>query len=483
VTAAAFSHDIGPQTKLHDAQHEALRIWPVVAITLLAIFAISLPNLVDPILRFDDFPALFAEPEWFWGKTLHEGRWVNYIWHLRGLVTPAWLNFAVYQVLWAVLAAALAVAAMGRDRQLWFVIVLALFILVSASATLFSMWFNTLIPGLASVTLYAVLGCRLQQKTLRALLPFFVIVSFSAYPTYPLTVLAMCLMRTENRSLSDLFGLVLLFVLSFAGAVLLTYTLNWQVHGVFGVPLAAWREATPAADMAGMIANLPFLGETFKALMVNASYSVVPVAFFHMGMLVGATLVMIRMAPREALYLHAGLWVGMALVVLQILKLGVVVPPRAFIFAWVFYAVIVVRATALLSRTPGLGGRMARNFTLLILLSYMVQTFTQYASYRPWQAETRAMAQVVETAPDGPVLVYGDVMTLSSAKAAGIQSDIALTFRMQQITGRKVILCHTAPEDCAEVETFRPRDNKPPALRVEVMTTGEQTHLNFPQGY
>lgn len=454
----------------------ALRLWPVVAITVVAALVMALPNLHDPFIRFDDFPALLAQPELFWGKTLHEGRWVNYLWHLRGVVTPAWLNFAVYQILWAVLAAALAVAAMGRDGRAWYATVLALFILVAPSATLISLWFNTLIPGLGIVAFYAVLGCRLSPRVHRALLPVFVILSFWAYTTYPLILLAVCLVRTERHSLRDLLGLCVLFVASFAAAILLTYTLNWQVHGVFGVPLDDWRKAAPASDVAGLIANLPILAETLSSMMIKLSFNFTPAAYFHLAMLAGGTLVLIRLAPREALYLHAGLWMGMALMVLQVLKLGVVAPPRAFLFAWIFYAVIVVRATALLGRSPGLADRMARNFTLLIVLSYLVQTFSQYTLYRPWQAETRAMAQAVETA-DMPVLVYGDVMTLSSAKAVQLLSDKALVFRMEQLTGRTVILCDTTPARCAAA-----REDARPTLRVEVATTGGQTHLSYPRG-
>lgn len=75
---------------------------------LAAIFGMSLPNLIDPMIRYDDYPALFAEGDLFWEKTLNEGRWVNYIWHLREIVTPAWLNFAIYQAFWALFAASLA---------------------------------------------------------------------------------------------------------------------------------------------------------------------------------------------------------------------------------------------------------------------------------------------------------------------------------------------------------------------------------------
>lgn len=473
-TVATALQGIAPHSRDRTAQ--ALRLWPVVAITVAAVLVMSLPNLADPFIRFDDYPALLAQPELFWGKTLHEGRWINYLWHLRGVVTPAWLNFAAYQVLWAVLAAALAVAAMGRDGRAWYATVLALLILVAPPATLISLWFNTLIPGLGIVALYAVLGCRLSIGTHRALLPVFVILSFWAYTTYPLILLAVCLVRTERHSLRDLIGLCVLFVVSFAAAILLTYTLNWQVHGVFGVPLDDWRQATPAADLSGMIANLPILAETLSFLMVKISFMFTPAAYFHVAMLIGATLVLVRHAPREALYLHAGLWLGMALMVLQVLKLGVVAPSRSFLFVWIFYAVIVVRAAALLGRTPGFADRMARNFTLLIVLSYMAHTFSLYTIYRPWQAETRAMARAINAA-EGPVLVYGDVTSLSTAKAVGLLSERALAFRMEQMTGQRIVLCQTAPDQCANAE-----DSGAPAFRVEVATTGAQTRLRYPQG-
>ncbi|WP_138934705.1 hypothetical protein [Roseovarius arcticus] len=481
--AAGFAEHQNPERGIQaTACNAAQPLWKVVAITLMAVCAISLPNLIDPFIRYDDYPALFAEAHWFWPKTLHEGRWLSYIWHLREFVTPAWLNFAIYQTLWAVLSVALAVAAMGRRYERpWFTTVLALFMLVSLPATLISLWFNTLIPGLAVVTLYAVLGCRVSQRTHRALLPAFVVVSFWAYTTYPLILLAVCLMRTEHRSLRDLFGLMTLFVFSFAAAVLLTYTLNWQVHGVFGVPLDNWRQATAATDIKGMIANLPKLVETFKTLLMAASYNFAPAAFFHTGLLLVATLVMIKRAPREALYLHAGLWAGMALIVLQVLKLGVLVPPRTFIFAWVLYAVIVVRATALLSQTPGLGGRVMRNLTLLVVLCYLLQTFNQYTVYRPWQAETRTLGDTLRTADPAasrPVMVYGDVMTLDSAMAADIFDDMALTFRMQQLTGHKFLLCHSAPEACTELESSRLAAGLPEAIKVKVETSGDEVRMS-----
>ena len=165
----------------------------------------------------------------------------------------------------------------------------------------------------------------------------------------------------------------------------------------------------------------------------------------------------------------------MALIVLQVLKLGVLAPPRTFIFAWVFYAVIVVRAAVALSESAGLPGRIARNLTLLTVICYLLLTFHQYTIFRPWQAETRAMAKWMETA-DAPVLVYGDVMTLSSGEAANIHADLALTFRIRQLTGREIILCETAADKCLEMEKA---DKGLSPLRANVVTQEGQTLLRY----
>ena len=110
-------------------------LWQTLAIAVLAVLTISLPNLADPMIRWDDYPAYFSDPSGFWAKTLHEGRWLNYLWHLREVVTPAWLNFTAYQLLWATFAACLAVT---TTRNGWFAAVLALLILVAPPATLIS---------------------------------------------------------------------------------------------------------------------------------------------------------------------------------------------------------------------------------------------------------------------------------------------------------------------------------------------------------
>lgn len=421
---------------------------PIILMTLLAVFVISAPNLIDPMIRFDDYPAFFADPTGYWVKTKDEGRWLNYWWHLRGVTTPAWLNFAAYEMLWALFAAFVAIAALGKTHaSAWFATVLALLILVAPPATLISVWFNTLLPGLALVALYAGLSLKLSRRMHRALLVPFTVLTFMAYTTYPLLLLAVAVACNQRRSLSDLIGLLALFTASFVLAVLCVYTLNLSAHGVFGVPVAEWRNATPATDMASLVANLPLVAQSFNDFMFRSSFDFTPTVYFHLGFLVLGTLVLVRHAPCEALYLHAGLVTGLTLIVVQNLKMGLIVPPRAFLFAWVLYAVLIARAAQILTAHRGFAGRMARNAVLLIVGSYMLQTFKQYYSYRDWQAYTRDLGDAVQSI-DSPMAISGDVRTLPTARKAFIQDNRALSFRLRQLTGKLIPLCDSGQSQC-----------------------------------
>ncbi|WP_102108098.1 hypothetical protein [Oceaniglobus roseus] len=446
----------------------AAPLLPVFAIALVGTLAFSLPNLADPMIRFDDYPALLARADWFWEKTLHEGRWVNWLWHLRGVVTPAWLNFAVYQALWALLAAALAVAAFpserGRAAPVGGMVLLALLIAVAPPASMIALWFNTLIPGLALVALYAVLGCRMAPRHHRALLPVFTVVTFMAYTTYPLILLAVCLFATRKRSLRDLAGLLALFTASFAAAVLATYALNWQVHGIFGVPLADWRQAAPATGLSGLVDNLPLLGATFRSLVMASSFGIYPLVVLQATAFVIATLYLARHAPKEALYLHAGLFLSLALCAVQVLKLGVEVPPRSFVFAWIFHAVLVGRA-AVFVRSGKDASRLFVAVPVAIVALCMALTFQRFADFRPWQAETRAFAEAHAHLPD-PLLVKGDVMALETARRASVQHAIALSFRVLALNGQRMVLCDREAQRCARLEAEAAEGRRPPLSLV-----------------
>jgi hypothetical protein len=442
-------------------------VGPVLWLSLAAIFIMSIPNLIDPMMRHDDFPALFGDGDMFWFKTLHEGRWVNYLWHLRGYLTPAWLNFAIYQGLWALFAASLANVVIRQEGLTFYKGALALLILVSPSALLISLWFNTLLPGLCMVAVFGLLACRVSNRTLTFLLPVFTVLTFMAYTTYPLLLLAIYLFRQDQRSIPKLIAILAFFTTSFIAAILLTYTVNWSVHGVFGVPLAEWREATPAHSLQGLLDNLPKLWGSLGAFMDKTSFGLYPAQLFHIILLVGSAAVLFRHEPMEALYLYAGLITGLSLIVLQVLKLGVSIPPRTFLFAWVFYGIAVVRAAEILVTKHAFAGRMAANAVLLIVGSYLLQSFMQFTQYRAWQSDTRVVANELRPI-EGPVFVTGKPMDMIGAKQAGIQADIAFQFRVQQLIGRDVVMCDTKGIECPEgvdIEpTSTPSDGAPAVI-------------------
>ncbi|MBB95912.1 MAG: hypothetical protein CML68_15125 [Rhodobacteraceae bacterium] len=435
-------------TTPRQAQRTSDRLKALFLLSLGAILIVSLGNLFDPIVRYDDYPALFAEPEGFWGKTLSEGRWLNYVWHLRGVVTPSWLNFVAFQAVWALLCAALATLAFPGSGRMWFAGLAALTMLVSPQTTMIAPWFNTLLPGMMVVTLYALLALALPQRSLRLLLPPFTVAAFMAYTTLPLILVLTCLLATRERSFKDCVGLCALFVGSFALALVCVYSLNWHVHGVFGVELDISRDPNLAEGLAGLMANMTHVAETFRELMHRTSFEFWPMAWYHLALLAGATVIVARHDRLEALYLWAALAMGLGLCVVQAMKFGVGVPMRAFIFAWLVYAILIVRAAERLSATAGLSGRIARNAVLLVTLSYLLQTGNQWLVFRGWQSETRAVAANLQGG-SGPIYVVGDVLSYPTAVEAGIQHPLGLEGRLRLLTGRPVILCATSPVTCA----------------------------------
>lgn len=439
------------QAALGTATNNALRACPrTFAIAALVILTVSAGNLADPIIYYDDYPALLAEPEGFWIKTLTEGRWLNYLWHLRGAVTPAWLNFTLYQLLWAAIAAAIACGATTDNERPWFTVVLALALLPTPSVFLMAPWSNTVIPGFAVLALFGWLALYLPQHRLRLLLPPFTLMAFAAYTTFPIILFVICLISTRQRSLRDLAGLTLLFGASFAVSVLVIYALNWQVHGIFGIELDPRRSPDPAHDLAGLISHLPMLRETFAVLFAKLSFQSGAVQVFHAALLLLATGVLLRHNRLEALYLWCALLTGLALMVIQVLKLGMTIPARAFHFTWVLYAIMIVRAAQELSHNDSLIGRLARNAVLLVAASYLVQTAVQFTLFRPWQQDTRAMVQAIATRP-GPLHITGDVLNYPSAKQAGLHDASSLVSRIKLLSARDAQLCTIDNPTCAQL--------------------------------
>lgn len=421
----------------------------VCIITYAALMLASFANLIDPMIRQDDFPALMSDPSGFYVKTLYEGRWINYMWHLRGVITPSWLNFAVYQLLWAIFAGAAAVNACGRSARPFYLVSMALLIAVAPQALMISFWFNTLIPGMALVALYAVLATMLSARTMRGLLLLFVPLTLTAYTTYPLLLFAICLTREgDQRNARDLVRLTGLFIFSFALGMLAIYTLNYFEHGVFGVEMASWRNPNPSHDFASAIANLQRLVETLHDTALVCAFHFAPMAVFHTVVLAVLLAYFRRFDFWASVYIFVGIFAGLGLIGVQIMKSGVWVPVRATAFVWVFYAILIVRCAQLAQDISPFWARMLRNLALILVMTHLIQIGKQYLVHTDWQRDTQDMAMQAGPGND-PIYVVGSYEGLASGDKSGILHERGLRMRLNYLTGRPTAVCSETPKDCA----------------------------------
>lgn len=426
---------------------------PRLPVTVAAVYAMLLLaavfQLPDPMLRHDDYPALLADPSLFYSKTLTEGRWVNYLWHLRGLVTPAWLNFLVYQLLWAVYLGCLVHNAFGRGAAVWQQVMVALIAGLALPWVLISLWFNTLVLGLAVVALYAWLATRLSEQSCRWLMLLFVPVSLMAYTTYPFLILALSLTRAETaRSARDLAGLLALFVASFALGMLAIYSLNYAAHGVFGVPMAEWRNPSPATDLGSALENGKLAAGYLAALVVKGSYNNTALAVFQGGLLALAVWSVLRRDMWQGLYMLSGAGLGLALICLQVVRSGIDMPLRSGGFLWLYGAVFL----GLLALSLQQAGRARLSRNLLFVLTAVAVIFAGMTQFfvSDWQRLSRAMAAELGGGT-GTVYVTGTYLSLEAARKSDLQKDQSVIFRLQHLTGRPVVMCESLPQECAHL--------------------------------
>jgi len=436
---------------LPEPQSTAKRLCIIIGLTFLVIMLVTGVLVPDPMIRHDDFPALLADPTGFHIKTLTEGRWVNYWWHLRGVITPSWFNYAVYQFFWVTFASAAALNAFDRNSPISYMVALSIMIAVSSQALLISLWFNTLIPGLGLVALFAVLANYLPYKKTQYMLLFFVPLTLMAYTTYPFLLLGICLTTSgRQRSLRDLGTLVFLFIISFALGILLIYGLNYFEHGIFGMKMAEWRDPKPAKDLSGAIANLAMIKTFVHDAVLIGAYSNSIVAWAHSIIFAVVLFVMAKFRPWFTVYILTGVSIGLGLLCLQIILNGVSVPPRAVGFAWVLYSILCVSAAMIGFEKGGLYASLPWSLMLILNIMNVMWAFETYQLYAPWQSETRQLAAKAGK-QNGTIFVFGQYAMLPGAKDAGIQGYRAVQLRLKYLTGRTVIMCDETPKECEAI--------------------------------
>lgn len=417
-----------------------------VLLTFLGTLLANLPNLSDPIVRHDDLPALLGYAELFYSKTLSEGRWVNYYWHLRPIETPAWLNLLVYHLSAAIICTGLAISALGRQSQIWYRFALALFAWLGAPHYLISLWYNTYILGMALTALYAWLATVSTERQARLLLIPFVPLGLMSYTTYPLFMLAICLVRHDTkRSFLDGLRLMLLFVASFALGLVLAYALNYYEHGIFGIEMATWREGQKPEDLATAIQNLWRMVEFGGFLLNVLGYGMSFLSALHMVLFGLAIYYIAKQDFWRSMYIFVGMLAGLGMLALQAALTGIELPPRIFGFGWLFYAAALVLFVLLIVERGGIYKRHAINALRFLVMLLMMQVFLQHTEHRQWQRDTRALAREIGVG-EAPIYVIGIHKDIPSWEAAGIQSAYGLRFRLTYLTGRRAYMCSDVPK-------------------------------------
>ncbi|MFS4580827.1 hypothetical protein [Phaeobacter sp. C3_T13_0] len=422
-----------------------------IAVAFVGLLIAAAFQLPDPLIRHDDYPALFGDAETYYIKTLMEGRWVNYLWHLRETLLPSWINYLIYNALWAVVLGCLAHNALGREAALWRKGAVALIAGLSAPALLISLWFNTLIPGMAILAIYALATTQLSERVCRWLLVPFVPMALTAYTTYPFFLLALCLTRADTqRSAKDLAALLGLFILCFALAMASIYSLNYLFHGVFGIPMAEWRMPNPAHDLASVLENIGLIGEFLSSSASLVSFHFMPLTLFQLVLFGWAVWEVGKSDPWRAVYPLAGICLGMALIFIQTVKTGITLPPRVSGFVWLYYAVLLGLMSQELTVRGAGWDRIGRNLLAFVAMIYLAFNILQHRDVTAWQTDSRRMVdQIIPV--DGPIYVTGTYLSLSSGEKSGLQHDLSVAFRLTQLTGREVIMCAMGSTHCAEL--------------------------------
>jgi hypothetical protein len=417
-----------------------LGLW---ALAALAALAANWPQLGDPFVRHDDFPALLGDAAAYYDKTLTEGRWLNHLWVLRPFVFSSQINYLIYLAGWSLFAAAHASVALQRAGFPW-KFALALLIVLTPQSFNLAQWFNTTIPSVWVVAAHALLLLARPGWAIPSLFVF-VPLAFSAYPTFPFLVLATSLAADPRWRLQ-----VAVFAAALLLAFLLTYSLNWLAHGIFGIEIGAWRDPSPAHSLADAAANLGELRDVAFLLVKSYGVGNTKAGFAILTLATLAFWLLSRHAPREAGRAVTPLALGLGLLTLNLALSGVSFPVRAAVFVWVPASYALVRAAMILARLRI--GAAVGGVTLAALIGFLGLQFVRnhLILFETWQAATRRLAADIPADAER-IVVYGTRWAIDGSGSATIQTERGLTGRLRYLTGRPAVSCFASPEDCADL--------------------------------
>lgn len=432
---------------------------------LISVFGLG--QMSDPFVQSDDYPALLLFADTYYPKTLSEGRWFNYLWHLRALQTPAWLNFQLYLIAWCLFSSAASLSIL-RSAPLIFPIVLSALMVLSPQMMLMSGWFNTLIPGMWLLACYAAISLVSNARLSTNLLVVFVPLSIQAYTPFPFLLLAIAVLR-EDAELSsrELVRTLAIFVASFVAGVVVIYAINYFAHGVFGVELHDWRHPTPAKSLSDAIANFSKVRlsmiDGFEMYGAGSSaLSATLVTLFAASLLVLAF-----RRPLVLISVVAGLGLGFGVLILHAMQAGVQFPFRATCFAWFYMSAAILLAAYHLRELNVSASYSALGSIIAVSIVLAMQIRVHHKEIGTWQSDTRNInAQIsgeVET-----IFVYGTHLNLTGIDDEyRSQMIMNMRYRLLLLSGRQTIMCAVTPTACPnEAELF---DEQGPGRQFNVL--------------
>jgi hypothetical protein len=311
-----------------------------------------------------------------------------------------------------------------------------------------SLWPGTLIPGVALVAGYAGVVAFGSIRARVWALPLLATPALMSHGSFPLLMLVMALVAPGWRGPRGQIVCVALFGASLVLGTLLIFSLNWTAYGVFGVRIDEWRGATPARDLAGALDMLTAYVELLRDDLESMMH--LPPPIVAAGLV--ASLVLLLAVDRAAaarVLLALGVILGVQAA--QGVVTGLLTPFRGQFPLWVAIAAIPLLGLGV-TRTIGRSAFFVlAALALLTIGAHHWRLFEAY--FAPYQVATRTLseaAQTVDPSGVGALYVVGDPREIPGGDRT--QSSLALRYRLEMLTDRKVIMCVREPVVCAPLD-------------------------------
>ena len=431
----------------------------LVTMTVIVVLA---PLLIsDPYIRSDDYSVLLGEADRFWLKTLQEGRWINWLWCLRPVLFDPRAIGVVLLFLWSLTASLCGWMVFRDDERPYRALVVGLAFGLAPQMAYLTTWPATSLPAvllLAGYTLFTVLR---PGRTATNALWLFVPIALMAYTSLPFVMLLIAAASYRGTvGLREVLRLIMVFVAAFAIGVTIIFTLNWAVHGIFGIEVAAWREPAPARDLESLLRNIDravawLVHDVRKMGLVQPAWTI------SVSALVALALIRVVFAPRGlGIVFAVAVAVVLVMSLAMVVRTGIVGAFRSSLF--LFVAMMLSFALAARHAT-GYGRYLWPVVAIVVALPGVLHWSQVYLPLTALQAESRqiVMALMREGAADAPAIhVVGHPQAIPRGGAA--QGPEQLGYRLYTLTGRSVRLClPEEPDEPACAAAFQAAEAMP----------------------